>query len=161
MRRICPILFVLVAAFSLTCCSSENTKIKKALKASIPAEKVKEYKYKSHQLIETQLKNSIEDSISTYESSNRVIERLLVNKYQRKDTYQENLDDCRRQQRNTLSWLSSSYNGLIRDWQRMLDDITEEIAEDSLKKKFFRHRPKVRRIQGLVLLLLRWCCRMR
>ncbi len=146
MKRICSILLIAVTALSFVCCSSEDAKIKKALKLTIPADRVKEYKYKSHQIIETQLKSSIEDSISTYESSNRVVEMYLQNKFQRKNTYQENLDDCRRQQRNTLSWLRSSYNGLIRDWQRMLDDINVEIAGDSLKIKennekiaFFRH----------------------
>ena len=146
MKRIFSILFFSIVAIAMISCSSENVKIKKALKSSIPVESIRNYKYKSHQIIETLLKSNVEDSIATYESANRVTEMSIERKNQMRDSYQTNLDDCRRQQRNTLYWLRSSYDGLIRDWQRMLDDVNEEIAEDSLKIKannekieFFRH----------------------
>lgn len=125
----------MLLAIVIISCSSENHKIKKALKSSIPVESVKNYKYKSHQIIETLLKSSVEDSVSKYERSNMVTEMSIKSKKQMRDSYQRNLDDCRQEQMNTLYWLQSSYDRLIGDWQRMLKDVNEEIAQDSLKIK--------------------------
>ena len=64
-----------------------------------------------------------------------VTEMSIKSKRQMRDSYQRNLDDCRRKQMNTLYWLQSSYDILIGDWQRMLNDVNEEIVQDSLKIK--------------------------
>ena len=135
MKRFILILSSLLLVIGMISCSSESAKIKKALKSSIPIESVKKYKYKSHQIIETLLKSNVEDSISTYERLNKVAEMSINRKNLMRDSYLSNLDDCKREQRNTLYWLRSSYDGLIRDWQRMIDDVNEEIAEDSLRIK--------------------------
>lgn len=133
MKRIGSKLLIATLAIMMVGCNSENAKIKRALKSSIPVESVNNYKYKSHQIIETLLRGSVQDSISSYETSNRVTEMSIEHKNQMKDTYMENLEDCKRQKRNTLYWLRSSYDSIIRDWERMLGDVKEEIAEDSLK----------------------------
>ena len=135
MKRLFLILSSMLLAIVIISCSSENHKIKKALKSSIPIESVKDYKYKSHQIIETLLKSSVEDSVSKYEHSNIVTEMSIKSKRQIRDSYQKNLDDCRRKQMKTLCGLQSSYDILIRDWQRMLNDVNEEIVQDSLKIK--------------------------
>lgn len=135
MKRLFLILSFMLGVIAPTSCSSENHKIKKALKSSIPVESVKDYKYKSHQIIETLLKSSVEDSVSKYERSNMVTEMSIKRKEQMRDSYQRNLDNCRREQKNTLYWLQSSYDRLIEDWQSMLNDVNEEIAQDSLKIK--------------------------
>lgn len=122
--------FVLILIVS---CSSENIKIKKALKATIPNEQLRDYKYKSHQILETLLSNNVEDSISSYETANTVKEMSIERKLKLKDSYQENLDDCRRKRQHTLSWLRGDYDSLIRDWQEMLEDVNEQIMEDSLE----------------------------
>ncbi len=146
MKRIGFIVLIAMQALIMIGCNSENAKIKRALKSSIPVELLNNYKYKSHQIIETLLRSSVQDSLSSYEISNRLAETSIDRKNQMKDTYLENLEDCKRQKRNTLYWLRSSYDIIIRDWERMLNDVEEEIAEDSLKIavnndkiSFFRH----------------------
>lgn len=147
-RKDISILLVLLSII-IAGCNSENSRIKKALKTSISTEQVKNYKYKSHQILETLLRNNVLDSISLYESRNHMAEISIARKQQMKQIYKEKLDDCLRQQHNTLYWLRSSYNSIIRDWQRMLDEAQVGIDEDSLtivtiskRIEFFRQHLK-------------------
>lgn len=133
MKRTLILPLVMILTALLSSCSSEKAKIKRALKSTIPVESVKGYNYKSHQIIETLLSDSVKDSILSYESSNLVKEMSIKRKLQTKKSYQESLDDCREKRQNTLYWLRGSYDGLIRDWQKMLDDVNEKIAKDSLE----------------------------
>lgn len=106
--------------------------IKEALKSAIPAEMVNNYEYKSHQIVETILDSNIKDSISSLESASTVRIMLLEEKDQEREYYLAQIDQMKHQQQTTLPWLRSDYKGLIRDWQRMLDDVNREMKQDSL-----------------------------
>lgn len=140
MKHLLHIFVSLILVSVIICCNSESAQIKRSLKSSIPIESVKLYKYKSHQIIETLLKNNVEDSISTYEQVNNVIEMSIDYKKQICNYYQSNLDDCIRKQKDTFYWMRDSYDALIKDWQRMIDGVNEKIAEDSLKIKSNNNR---------------------
>ena len=113
-------------------CNSEDSKIKDALKSTIPSEMTKNYQYKSHQVLETILDSNIKDSISSVESKITVREMFLEEKNEKKDYYLAQIDEMKRQQQTTLPWLRGDYRGLIRDWQRMLDDVNKEMKQDSV-----------------------------
>lgn len=126
------VLVYFLCLMSILGCSSEKSKIKKALKSSIPTEQLGEYKFKDYTITETLLKNNIEDSISTLQSSNRAKEATIDSYRRLREGYVSNLEDCKRQQRTTLSWLRSSYNSLICQWEDMIDESNEKIQRDSV-----------------------------
>lgn len=125
------ILFFLLCLLSVLGCSSEKLKIKKALKSSIPSEQVGDYKFKSYSITETLLEKNVQDSISALQSKNAGKQVMIDNQIRLREGYLSNLEDCKRQQRTTLSWLRSSYNSLIRQWQEMVDESNEKIQVDS------------------------------
>lgn len=124
--------FILLLSIFMFSCNSEDSMIKDALKSAIPAEIVKNYEYKSHQIVETILDSNIKDSISSLESAVVAKEIMLEEKDKKKKYYLSQIDEMRRQQQTTLPWLRGDYRGLIRDWQRMLDDVSREMKQDSL-----------------------------
>lgn len=123
---------ILMLTIFLLSCNSEDSKIKEALKSAIPTEMVKNYEYKSHQIVETILDSNIKDSISALESANTVKIMLLEEKDKKKEYYLAQIAQMKRQQQTTLPWLRGDYRGIIRDWQRMLDDVNREMKQDSL-----------------------------
>ena len=106
--------------------------IKDALKSAIPNEIVKNYEYKSHQIVETILDSNLKDSISSLESANVAKEIMLEEKDKKKKYYLSQIDEMRRQQQTTLPWLRGDYRGLIRDWQRMLDDVNRDMKNSTI-----------------------------
>ena len=130
-KFIAPYLIVLLSIFMYSC-NSEESKIKDALKNSIPVEMVKDYEYKSHQILETILDSNIKDSISSLESKIAVRIMLLEEKDEKRKYYLAQIDEMKRQQQTTLPWLRGDYKGLIKDWQRMLDDANKDMKKDSL-----------------------------
>ena len=124
------VLFML--SFFMFSCDTEESMIKESLKSAIPAEMVKNYEYKSHQIIETILDSNIKDSISSLESANVAKEIMLEEKDKKKKYYLSQIDEMRRQQQTTLPWLRGDYRGLIRDWQRMLDEVNMDMKKDSI-----------------------------
>lgn len=130
-KYIVPFVILLLAIF-MNSCNSEESQIKDALKSSIPTEIAKDYKYKSHQIVETILDSNIKDSISSLESANAVRVMLLEEKDKKKKYYLSQIDQMKRQQQTTLPWLRGDYRSLIRDWQRMLDDVNRDMKKDSL-----------------------------
>lgn len=124
--------FILLLSIFMYSCNSEDSKIKEALKSTIPTEVVKNYEYKSHQIVETILDSNIKDSISALESDNTVKIMLLEEKDKKKEYYLAQIAQMKHQQQTTLPWLRGDYRGLIRDWQRMLDDVNREMKQDSL-----------------------------
>jgi len=131
-KIIIPSMFLMLTTF-MCGCDSEDSKIKESLKSTVPAEMVENYEYKSHQITETVLDSNIKDSISSLESLNIAKEMLLEDKYKKKTFYLAKIDEMKHQQQTTLPWLRGDYRNIIRDWQRMLDDINREMKEDSLE----------------------------
>ena len=125
------VLLLTICLLSVVGCSSEKAKIKKALKTTIPIEQVGEYKFKSYTITETLLKNNVEDSIASLNNRNMTKQMMIELQQQRRNGYIVSLEDCKRQKRNTLSWLRSSYDSIIRDWQRMIDETNQKIQQDS------------------------------
>ena len=132
MKKIILLFASYLLAIFMQSCDSENSKIKESLKSSVPAEMEKNYEYKSHQIIETILESNIKDSISSLESTNIAKEIFLEEKNKKKMYYLAQIDEMKRQQQKTLPWLRGDYRGLIRDWQRMLDDVNRDMKKDSL-----------------------------
>ena len=124
--------FLMLTTFMCSC-DSEDSKIKESLKSTVPAEMVENYEYRSHQIIETILDSNLKDSISSLESLNITKEMLLEDKNKQKIFYLAKIDEMKHQQQTTLPWLRGDYSSIIRDWQRMLDDINREMKEDSLE----------------------------
>ena len=127
-NRVFAITLCLIFVFG---CSSEKSKIKKALKSSIPIEQVGNYKFQSYTITETLLKSNIEDTISTLQSSNMAKQMIIDNQIRRREGYQSNLEDWKHQERTTLSWLRSSYDSVIRTWEEMIKEVNEKIQTDS------------------------------
>lgn len=125
------VLVLSLCLLSVLGCSSEKSNIKKALKSSIPTEQVGEYKFKDYIITETLLKNNVEDSISTLKNQNLAKQATIESQKRLREGYLTNLEDCKRQQRTTLYWLRSSYNSIIRDWEKMIKESNEKIQMDS------------------------------
>ena len=133
MKRLFVISLFAFFLLSLTGCSTEKSKIRAALKSSIPVESIKQYKFKAYQITETQLRNSIQDSISTLRTEIEGIESSISQQRKLMASYKSSLEDCRRQQRNTLYWLSGTYDRLISEWQELIDNANKTIADDSTR----------------------------
>ena len=65
MKR-CYYLVLAILVMSLVSCTSEDAKIKRALKTSVSESLKSEYKYDSHLLLETILKSNLTDSIYAF-----------------------------------------------------------------------------------------------
>lgn len=111
----------------LAACSSESSKIKTALKQTIPAEMLKNYKLKEYRVQETILDVNLQDSISSLQSSIRSNEMLIQSDSLRLLEIQSGLESCKRAKSNTLYWLRSSYNSLISDYEDMESEVLDKI----------------------------------
>ena len=136
----------LVLAIFAICvsCTSEDTMIKKALKASIKESLQSEYKYDSHLLLETILKTNLTDSISSYKTEIRSSKEMMRLDSLRLDEIRYNLRDCKLQKSNTLYFLRSMYDTIIEEYEGMeeelitkLEDKSVAIAEKEVKVKFW------------------------
>ena len=125
------LLVISLCLLSVSGCSSEKSKIKKALKSSIPSEQIDNYKFQAYTITETLLENNVKDSILTLQSRNATKQAVVDNQRRLREEYRANLEDCKRQQRTTLSWLRGYYNSLIREWQEMVEKSNEKIQVDS------------------------------
>ena len=114
-------------------CSTKDMKIKKALKESIPTDLTEKYEFKSYHIITTLLKNNVEDSISYYEKKRNSLERNVQAQSSLIGLYETNIADCIREQKQTLSWLRSSYDKLILDYQKMIQEAKTKIQIDSIE----------------------------
>ena len=115
-------LFVLLAS-----CTSEETKLKKALIASIPESVKSEYQYESHVLLETLLKSNITDSISSLRAEIITNETLMEMDSTRLVDIQNSIDECEALRANTMYFLRSSYDQIIDDYEDMAADVIEKI----------------------------------
>lgn len=133
MKRIIAVYIISSLILSvLVCCSSEDTKIMKALKETIPTESLKHYKHVSHQIVSTTLRQGVEDSISTIGLDNMLLEQSMKRKMDRRNSILHDINDAKDQQRNTMYWLRGFYNNAISGFEDLLEDINQEIAQDSI-----------------------------
>lgn len=131
-RIFIKVIFALLISFGLFSCNTGDRKIKKALKECALKEGTK-YKLTEYKIVETILKSNLEDSIKSSEVSIKVekemmkLDSLMLNKYIAER------DQCKMQQKNTLWHLSSSYDSIIEDWQKMIDEQEEKLKEKQEK----------------------------
>ena len=130
-NRICVVIIFLSAAF-LMGCSSETRRIKKALRETIPVELLSQYKLKSYSIIGTLLENNVKDSIIRYQRNKSILEQNIQDQKAFIRLYEKNIEDCRLERSRTLYWLRGSYDNLIDDYQRMIQDAEGKINNDSL-----------------------------
>lgn len=122
-------LVLVILVMSLVSCTSEDAKIKKALKASVAESVQSEYKYDSHILLETILKSNLTDSISSFKIDISTTRDLMRLDSLRLDNIRNNMADCRRQRANTMYFLRHTYDDLIEDYEEMEEDIIEKLNE--------------------------------
>lgn len=125
----CYCLVLAILTISFASCTSENAKIKKALKASVSEALRSEYKYDSHLLLETILKSNLTDSISAFKLDIETTRDMMRLDSLRLSNIRNNMADCRRQRANTLYFLRSTYDDLIEDYEEMEEGIIEKLDE--------------------------------
>lgn len=128
MKR-CYYLELAILVMSLVSCTSEDAKIKRALKASVSESLKSEYKYDSHLLLETILKSNLTDSISAFKLDIETTRDMMRLDSVRLNNIRDNMADCRRQRANTLYFLRSTYDDLIEDYEEMEEGIIEKLDE--------------------------------
>ena len=128
---------------SLVSCSTEERKIREALKVSVPEDIRKEYKFKEYKIIETILKENIQDSISkaravveSYNKSKEVYKNLIGD-------YDRQIEKCRQQRASTLYYLRGTYDLLIDDYEDLKDDAEEKL--DEMNKEIESSKSKIER----------------
>ena len=125
---IVKVVIILSIFCSVVSCNSEDRRIKKALKEYALLEGTK-YKLDRYQISETILKSNLEDSIGRLKFSITVQEQMMGTDSLLLNNYIAQREQCKKQQRNAPYFLASSYNSLIRDWQKMADEQEEKLNE--------------------------------
>lgn len=125
---IVKVVIILSIFYSVVSCNSEDRRIKKALKEYALLEGTK-YKLDRYQISETILKSNLEDSIGSLKISITVQEQMMGTDSLLLNNYIAQREQCKKQQRNAPYFLASSYNSLIRDWQKMADEQEEKLNE--------------------------------
>lgn len=130
-----PIKFIAItfALFFVVGCSSEKIKIKRALKESVGIEQAKDYKFKSYQIVATQLRTNITDSIASLNTNNELLKVRMLRTQEQIESCRRNINDCKKTQRSTMYWLRSSYDYIIGEWEEMLDKATQSKQVDSVQ----------------------------
>src|SRR5690606_9672591 len=113
-------LLILLVSFCLTSCNTEERKIKKALK-EYALKNGTNYKLKDYLITETILKTNLEDSIKSRETSINAQKQLMKMDSSLLKKYVAEKKKNEIQKKHTRSYLVSTYNNLIRDWQKMID----------------------------------------
>lgn len=119
----------IVLALLLCSCSSSDSKIKKSLENSISVDLVQGYELQEYMVLETILDINIKDSIAQYRSKLMTNEFMIHSDSVRLKPILANMNDCKRQRASTFYSLRSTYDRLIRDYEKMHDDIMQEIQE--------------------------------
>ena len=141
-RILLKVVFVLFMSYCIVSCNTEDRKIKKALKECALKDGSK-YKLTEYRIIETILKSNLEDSIKSSEVSIEVEKEMMKMDSLMLNKYVAEREQCKIQQQNTLWHLSSSYNSIIKDWQKMIDEQEEELKEKEEKIDKIKENIKV------------------
>ena len=128
-----PLIILIGLCIILFSCNSEDRKIKNALRNSIEVFEIHNYEYQSYLVLETLLSNNISDSISSVKLDNDFLNRRISSDSIRLKGLMNSIDNCKRQKTNTLYFLKSHYNSIIRDYQEMISDINMQIEEKKNK----------------------------
>jgi hypothetical protein len=129
---IVKVVIILSVFLSVVSCNTEDRRIKKALKEYALKEGAK-YKLDRYQISETILKSNLEDSIRKSEISIEVQKQMMGTDSLLLENYIAQREQCKKQQRNTSYFLASSYNSIIRDWQKMIDEQEKKLSERQAK----------------------------
>lgn len=120
-------------------CSNQDVKIKEALESSIPVDLIQSYDLKECMVIETILDINVKDSITQYRRELIENEIHIQSDSLRLKPILVNMDDCKKQRASTLYYLRSTYDGLIRDYEKMRDDIVQNIQEKEEENKVLKN----------------------
>jgi len=127
-RFLLKVALIVFISYAMVSCNTEDRKIKKALKESA-INKGAKYELSEYRVVETILKSNLEDTISSRKISIMVQEELMEMDSIMLNSYIVKRDECKNQKQNTLSYLASSYNSLIRDYQKWIDEQEEKLNE--------------------------------
>ena len=133
-RTLLNVVFILFISYCFVSCNTEDRKIKKALK-EYALKNGSKYKLTEYRIIETIMKSNLEDSIKKYEVAIEVEKEMMTMDSLMLNKYIAEREQCKKQQRSTVWHLSSSYNSIINDWQRMIDEQEEKLKEKLLIRK--------------------------
>lgn len=120
---------VLIILIFLVSCSNEKTKIKNALKSSIPESLRSEYKYNSYILIETVLKSNLSDSIASFENNAKICRQMVSVDSMRLANIRYNLVESKHQKATAPYYLRYAYDDIIDSYEEMEAEILVSINE--------------------------------
>lgn len=138
----------IVLALLLYSCSSEDSKIKKALESSISVDMVQAYELHEYMVLETILDMNVKDSIAQYRSKLMSNEFLIQSDSTRLKPVLANMEDCKKERSRTFYSLRSTYDRFIRDYEKMHDDIMLKIQEKEEENKTLDS--KIRKLEGIL-----------
>ena len=138
----------IVLVLLLCACSSEDSKIKEALKSSISMDLVKSYDLQEYMVLETILDMNVKDSITQYRSKLISNEFLIQSDSTRLKPILTNMEDCKKERARTFYSLRSTYDRLIRDYEKMHDDIMLKIQEKEEENKTLNS--KIKNLEGVL-----------
>ena len=127
-RTLLNVVFILFISYCFVSCNTEDRKIKKALK-EYALKNGSKYKLTEYRIIETIMKSNLEDSIKKYEVAIEVEKEMMTMDSLMLNKYIAEREQCKKHQSSTVWHLSSSYNSIINDWQRMIDEQEEKLKE--------------------------------
>ena len=138
----------IVLTLLLCSCSSSDSKIKKALESSISVDMVQTYELHEYMVIETILDMNVKDSIAQYRSKLISNEFLIQSDSTRLKPILANMEDCRKERSRTFYSLRPTYDRLIRDYEKMHDDIMLKIQEKEEENKTLDS--KIKKLEGVL-----------
>ena len=122
------ILFCFVLLTMVCSCDTENSKIRRALRGSVNPALVAGYQLKEFEILETILDINLKDSITHYYADIETNKYFIRTDSVQLNSIMSNIEDCKLAKRQTLYHLRSTYDGLIRDYEKMKDEIENRIA---------------------------------
>ena len=133
---------IVLALLFLCSCSTEDSKIKEALESSISVDLVQGYELQEYMVLETILDMNVKDSITQYRSKLISNEFLIQSDSTRLKPILANMEDCKKERARTFYSLRSTYDRLIRDYEKMHDDIMLKIQEKEEENKILDSKIK-------------------
>lgn len=132
------VIFVLL----FTACTSENGKVKIALKSHFATQQSIDYHYVDHFLMETILNINLLDSIADIKSQ---IDQVSM-KIRPDSIYllniQENIKDCKTKRASTLYYLRHLYDDLIEDLREREKEIMDSISKNKISRDSLNEKVK-------------------
>lgn len=145
------LLLKVILIFLLFCgfvsCDTEDRNIKKALKEHALLDGTK-YKLTEYRVIETILRTNIEDSIQSGNISVQVKKEMMKRDSLMLNKYIGEREQCKTQKSNTLRYLKSIYDRLIKDWQEMIDEQEEKLANK--QREVDKVKDKIKNWESLI-----------